>query len=97
MKQSKVTQELNVKTSLLYARLLNRLSDRIVEDLKKEADIDILAGAMRPDPTQKTKQITKILQFSGIVEDPEAVQDKVRKLFKEKILTVQQLKQYLSE
>lgn len=83
--------------SVLYARLLNRLSDKIVEDLKKQADIDILAGAMTPNPSQNTKEITKVLRFDGIVDDPDDVHKKVQSLIKEKILTVHQLKQYLSE
>jgi len=93
VKRSKVKQEVEVKLSVMYARILNTLATKLTEDIKNDAQIEMLAGSQ----VEKSSKITKRLMYNGIVEDPDKIGDKIRTLMKEKLLGNENLKQYLSE
>lgn len=93
MKRSKVKQEVEVKLSVMYARILNTLATKLTEDIKNDTQIEMLAGSQ----VEKSSKITKRLMYNGIVEDPGKIGDKIRTLMKEKLLGNEKLKQYLSE
>lgn len=93
MKRSKVKQEVEVKLSVMYARILNTLATKLTEDIKNDTQIEMLAGSQ----VEKSSKITKRLMYNGIVEDPGRIGDKIRTLMKEKLLGNEKLKQYLSE
>ncbi len=92
MKRSKLKQELEVRLSVKYYQIVNKLADNLAKQIEQETEIQVIKGA----PVETSGSLKRTLTYSGLVEDRDKKADRIIKMLKG-MNTVEQLKSFLEK
>lgn len=93
VKRSKLKQELNVKFSVKYYQIMNKLTENLVKRIKDDTDLDVIPKAIEEKPNASLK---RTIIFDGLIEDRDKKAERIMKMLKG-INTVEQLKSFLEK